>query len=121
MSGIPLPHGRPDAAAADPDRDRVVFPRIVTTPMLCKAIAGRASRHAGVPSGISPQDVASLHVDLARPATCATCGCTDDHACSEGCYWRAVDHSSRTGIYSSCTAHLDAWLAQHADAGGGAP
>lgn len=71
---IPLPPGRPEGAAAEPERDRAAAPGIVTAPMPCNALAGRAEGQAGLPRGIALQDLANLNVDLARrqPAPRAT-------------------------------------------------
>jgi ferredoxin len=53
-------------------------------------------------------------LDLTRPAACVGCGCTDDHACPEGCSWLAVDRRDRTGVCSNCRDHLEAWKQSHA-------
>lgn len=44
-------------------------------------------------------------------ATCAGCGCTDDHACEGGCSWLAVDYAAGTGVCDNCPEHLNAWRA----------
>jgi hypothetical protein len=48
------------------------------------------------------------------PAVCVGCGCTDAHACAEGCSWLAVDRSTGKGVCSNCRDHLDAFKAKRA-------
>lgn len=43
-----------------------------------------------------------LDVDVSRPATCTSCGCTDARACRGGCWWIQLDRENRTGLCSSC-------------------
>lgn len=42
-------------------------------------------------------------------ATCIGCGCDDNHACGEGCYWLRVDYPDGTGVCSECSEHVEAW------------
>jgi hypothetical protein len=49
-----------------------------------------------------------------RPGTCRVCGCTDDHACPEGCSWVDRDHtlcSACEGRPSDVIWHLT-WIAR---------
>lgn len=40
---------------------------------------------------------------------CIGCGCDDNHACDEGCYWLRVDLRENKGVCSACEAHVEAW------------
>lgn len=51
-------------------------------------------------------------VDVANPATCSNCRCTDERACAGGCYWLALDRQIREGICSNCQPALKAWRNQ---------
>jgi hypothetical protein len=42
-------------------------------------------------------------------AICIGCGCDDNHACAEGCWWLRVDHAAGKGICSECEDHVEAW------------
>lgn len=42
-------------------------------------------------------------------ATCIGCGCDDNHACGEGCYWLRVDYAAGAGVCSGCGTHVEAW------------
>lgn len=35
-------------------------------------------------------------------ARCIGCGCDDNHACVDGCYWVRVDRSIGFGVCSQC-------------------
>jgi hypothetical protein len=37
-----------------------------------------------------------------KEATCIRCGCTDSHACPEGCSWIWVNYDSGRGLCSQC-------------------
>lgn len=41
-------------------------------------------------------------------AECVVCGCTDTHACPEGCYWSAINREHHVGVCSSCAETLAA-------------
>lgn len=41
---------------------------------------------------------------MSRIAKCISCGCTDNHACAEGCTWVQVDRKGGVGICSACVA-----------------
>ncbi len=38
--------------------------------------------------------------------TCIVCGCTDSHACEEGCAWVSRDDMSDRGICTECVVAL---------------
>lgn len=38
---------------------------------------------------------------------CVACGCDDDHACEEGCWWIEVDRARGIGVCSSCEPEHD--------------
>jgi hypothetical protein len=40
--------------------------------------------------------------DPLEVASCIGCGCTDDAACQEGCYWLMVDRDLSRGVCSCC-------------------
>jgi hypothetical protein len=42
-------------------------------------------------------------------AVCIGCGCDDNHACGEGCYWLRVDYSHGAGVCSECGNHVKRW------------
>lgn len=42
-------------------------------------------------------------------ATCIGCGCDDNHACPDGCYWLRLDRAEGLGVCSECDDHLDPW------------
>lgn len=42
-------------------------------------------------------------------AACIGCGCDDNHACGDGCYWLRVDRAEGSGVCSECEAHVEAW------------
>ena len=42
-------------------------------------------------------------------AVCIECGCDDDHACPEGCWWLRVDYPSGLGVCSGCEMRVDGW------------
>ena len=44
-----------------------------------------------------------------RLATCIGCGCDDNHACEDGCWWQRVDHKAGLGVCSECEDHAEAW------------
>ena len=44
-----------------------------------------------------------------RLARCIECGCDDDYACDEGCFWLRVDREAGLGVCSSCEARLKDW------------
>ena len=71
-------------------------------------MASGAKNKAGLFTGLLERGT----VDLANPATCAGCGCTDREGCFEGCTWLAVNRRNRTGVCSSCPDQLEAWKAQ---------
>lgn len=51
-------------------------------------------------------------VDVDNPAHCVHCGCTDDEACPEGCWWISVDRKRRIGLCSCCKVEgAGAWAA----------
>lgn len=43
------------------------------------------------------------------PAVCIGCGCDDNHACPDGCWWLRVDRADAKGVCSECEAHVEAW------------
>jgi hypothetical protein len=47
--------------------------------------------------GITPESSADYLAAAAQegPRQCRRCGCTDDRACSGGCYWVSADLCSR--------------------------
>lgn len=47
-------------------------------------------------------------------ATCVGCGCDDDHACAEGCFWLRVDYQIGQGVCSECPSHVVDWDRGHA-------
>lgn len=42
-------------------------------------------------------------------AVCIGCGCDDDHACGDGCYWLRVDYKRGAGVCSECANKLALW------------
>lgn len=46
---------------------------------------------------------------VGQRAACIGCGCDDDHACPDGCYWLRVDYEAGAGVCSECEQHLEAW------------
>lgn len=42
-------------------------------------------------------------------STCVGCGCTDECACENGCWWLRVDRTQRLGVCSECEQHVAAW------------
>lgn len=42
-------------------------------------------------------------------SVCIGCGCTDMHACEDGCHWLAVDREEGIGVCSSCAECLKEW------------
>ena len=51
-------------------------------------------------------------LDLADPATCIGCGCTDRQGCPEGCAWLGVNRLTRRGVCSNCEDKLTEWKAR---------
>jgi hypothetical protein len=48
-------------------------------------------------------------VQVHGEAACIECGCTDSCACSNACWWLAVDRQSGTGVCSNCSGALRRW------------
>jgi hypothetical protein len=47
---------------------------------------------------------------VTEPETiCIGCGCTDEEACPEGCYWLRLDEAGGAGVCSSCPEYVDAF------------
>jgi hypothetical protein len=42
-------------------------------------------------------------------ATCIGCGCDDNHACEDGCWWLRCDYVAGLGVCSQCEEHVEAW------------
>jgi hypothetical protein len=47
---------------------------------------------------------ATTDTDPDGPATCRTCGCTEDCACLGGCAWAALPTQTTLGRFGLCTA-----------------
>ncbi|MHB8252208.1 MAG: hypothetical protein ACYDEV_00555 [Acidiferrobacter sp.] len=42
-------------------------------------------------------------------ATCIECGCDDDNACVDGCFWLRVDYGVGLGVCSECGSRVADW------------
>jgi len=48
-------------------------------------------------------------------AYCIGCGCHDNRACPNGCYWLKVDYPAAVGVCSECKPHVNRWNAGERD------
>jgi hypothetical protein len=42
-----------------------------------------------------------------KERVCLGCGCSDMHACENGCFWLEIDRDSGFGICSECEEFID--------------
>jgi hypothetical protein len=43
-------------------------------------------------------------------SVCIGCGCDDNHACDQGCWWIRLDRPASVGLCNRCEVdHVDAW------------
>lgn len=63
----------------------------------------------------NPVNAAVMHVAGTKPAyaSCSSCGCTDDRACVNCCWWLVVDRLKRSGVCSSCRPALPSWFSTY--------
>jgi len=46
-----------------------------------------------------------------KESTCIGCGCTDNNACENGCFWKTTDRKAGIGVCSECSSHMKRWRA----------
>lgn len=44
-----------------------------------------------------------------KNAHCIGCGCSDESACSDGCFWSRVDYERGKGVCSNCDELIPQW------------